>query len=134
MSNLVGPNVIRARGFRQILLSQNAVRAEPAISASRKPPQQVRCHPRTGTAPALDRFGGRPLGRGKSNAALLCGRHHTIVNRDGLTATLTTGISTGKSMSNPEDRETSPRVVWDRRPGSYDHALARGPSAGGPDP
>jgi hypothetical protein len=59
------------------------------------------------------------------NAALLCGRHHTIVHRDRLTATLTT--------SNPEDRETSPRVVWDRRPGSYDHALARGPSRG-PEP
>jgi hypothetical protein len=59
------------------------------------------------------------------NAALLCGRHHTIVHRDRLTATLTT--------SNPEDRETSPRVVWDRRPGSYDRALARGPSRG-PEP
>jgi hypothetical protein len=29
---------------------------------------------------------------------------------------------------------TGTHVVWDRRPGSYDHALARAPSPGGPDP
>jgi hypothetical protein len=70
------------------------------------------------------------------NAALLCGRHHTIVHRDRLTATLTTGIN----RSNDHDHDhvtgnvtrsaTGPHVVWDRRPGSYDRALARGPSPG----
>ncbi len=40
-----------------------------------------------------------------SNGALLCGRHHTIVHRDRLTATLTPG-----------------GVEWDRTPGSYDRA------------
>ena len=48
--------------------------------------------------------GGTDLG----NAALLCARHHTIVHRDRLTATVT---PTG--------------VVWDTTPGSYDRALAR---------
>ncbi len=42
------------------------------------------------------------------NAAMLCGRHHTIVHRDRLTATVT---PTG--------------VEWDTTPGSYDRALAR---------
>jgi hypothetical protein len=42
----------------------------------------------------------------RSNAALLCARHHTIVHRDRLTATVTTG-----------------GVRWDTRPGSYDAAL-----------
>ena len=42
------------------------------------------------------------------NAALLCTRHHTIVHRDRLTATVT---PTG--------------VRWDTTPGSYDRALAR---------
>jgi hypothetical protein len=41
-----------------------------------------------------------------SNAALLCGRHHTIVHRDRLAGVVRGG------------------VVWDRRPGSYDRALA----------
>jgi len=42
------------------------------------------------------------------NAALLCSRHHTIVHRDRLTATLTpTGLQ------------------WDTTPASYDHALTR---------
>jgi hypothetical protein len=40
-----------------------------------------------------------------SNAALLCGRHHTVVHRDRLTAAFTTG-----------------GVVWDRDVGSYDRA------------
>jgi hypothetical protein len=48
-----------------------------------------------------------------TNGTLLCPRHHTIVHRDRLTATLT---PTG--------------VHWDQRPGSYDHALTRGPSPG----
>lgn len=39
------------------------------------------------------------------NAALLCGRHHTIVHRDRLTATITGNV-----------------VDWDRTPGSYDRA------------
>ena len=52
-----------------------------------------------------------------SNGTLLCPRHHTIVHRDRLNATLT---PTG--------------VHWDRRPGSYDHALARAPTPGGSDP
>ena len=41
------------------------------------------------------------------NGTLLCGRHHTIVHRDRLTAILTTSC-----------------IAWDRRPGSYDEALA----------
>jgi hypothetical protein len=49
-----------------------------------------------------------------SNGTLLCPRHHTIVHRDRLNATLT---PTG--------------VHWDQRPGSYDHALARAPTPGG---
>ncbi len=65
-----------------------------------------------------------------TNAALLCGRHHTIVHRDRLTATL----STSNSDEHDTNGATGPHVVWDRRPGSYDHALARGPSPGGPDP
>ena len=40
-----------------------------------------------------------------SNAALLCGRHHTVVHRDRLTAAI-----------------TSDGVEWDRIPGSYDRA------------
>ncbi len=39
------------------------------------------------------------------NAALLCGRHHTIVHRDRLTATV-----------------SGDTVTWNRTPGSYDHA------------
>ena len=45
---------------------------------------------------------------GLANAAMVCGRHHTIVHRDRLTATVT---PTG--------------VQWDTTPGSYDRALAR---------
>ncbi len=40
------------------------------------------------------------------NAALLCGRHHTIVHRDRLVGTV-----------------TADGVVWDRAPGSYDRHL-----------
>ena len=60
-----------------------------------------------------------------TNAALLCERHHTIVHRDRLHATLTTTDTT--TLTNTD---TGPRVVWDRRPGSYDRALARGPTPG----
>ena len=52
-----------------------------------------------------------------TNGTLLCERHHTIVHRDRLTATLTA-------------TDNGPQVFWDRRPGSYDRALARGPSSG----
>ena len=52
-----------------------------------------------------------------TNGTLLCERHHTIVHRDRLTATLTA-------------TDNGPQVVWDRRPGSYDRALAREPSSG----
>jgi hypothetical protein len=52
-----------------------------------------------------------------ANGVLLCERHHSIVHRDRLHATPT---PTG--------------VAWDRRPGSYDRALARGPTPGGSDP
>jgi len=48
-----------------------------------------------------------------ANGTLLCERHHSIVHRDRLHATPT---PTG--------------VEWDRRPGSYDQALAHGPSPG----
>ncbi|MDQ2847182.1 MAG: HNH endonuclease [Actinomycetota bacterium] len=37
-----------------------------------------------------------------NNAALLCGRQHTVVHRDQLAGTLVDG-----------------HVLWDRRPGSY---------------
>ncbi|HEU4999304.1 MAG TPA: DUF222 domain-containing protein [Lapillicoccus sp.] len=47
-----------------------------------------------------------------TNGALLCERHHTVVHRDRLTATV-----------------TGAEVTWDRAPGSYDRALARGPTA-----
>ena len=50
-----------------------------------------------------------------ANGTLLCGRHHTIVHRDRLTATLTTSRPGGPP---------GVHVVWDRRPGSYDEALA----------
>jgi hypothetical protein len=52
-----------------------------------------------------------------TNGTLLCPRHHSIAHRDRLNATLT---ATG--------------VAWDRRPGSYDRALARGPAPEEPDP
>ncbi|MGI8414710.1 MAG: DUF222 domain-containing protein, partial [Nakamurella sp.] len=41
------------------------------------------------------------------NAALLCGRHHTVVHRDQLAGTLVGG-----------------HVLWDRRPGSYQRPTA----------
>ena len=47
-----------------------------------------------------------------ANGTLLCERHHTIVHRDRLTATV-----------------TGAEVTWDRTSGSYDRALARGPTA-----
>jgi hypothetical protein len=47
------------------------------------------------------------------NAALLCGRHHTIVHRKGYHAELVDG-----------------RVRWDLTPGAYDHWLADRPAAG----
>ena len=61
------------------------------------------------------------------NAALLCGRHHTIVHRDRLTAT---------QLFDHADAHLGPHIVWDRRPGSYDRALVDGASTGtgGPDP
>ncbi|HEY6741037.1 MAG TPA: DUF222 domain-containing protein, partial [Lapillicoccus sp.] len=46
-----------------------------------------------------------------ANGTLLCGRHHTIAHRDRLTAHLTPA-----------------GVRWNRRLGSYDEALARGPT------
>jgi hypothetical protein len=52
-----------------------------------------------------------------TNGALLCERHHTIVHRDRLHATLT-------------NTDTGPLVIWDRTPGSYDHHLTHGPSPG----
>ena len=52
-----------------------------------------------------------------ANAALLCGRHHTIVHRDRLSAEVTRS-----------------GVVWDRRPGSYDRALATDRRAREPPP
>ena len=52
-----------------------------------------------------------------ANAALLCGRHHTVVHRDRLTAEVTPG-----------------GVVWDRRPGSYDRALGEAARAREPPP
>ncbi len=79
-----------------------------------------------------------------TNAALLCERHHTIVHRDRLHATLTTttttgSTSTGSTTGSTTDSttDTGPRVIWDQRPGSYDRALARGPTPGptpGPEP
>jgi hypothetical protein len=58
-----------------------------------------------------------------TNGTLLCERHHTIVHRDRLTATLT-------GNDHRSDTGIRVRVVWDRTPGSYDRALARGPSPG----
>ena len=53
-----------------------------------------------------------------SNAGLLCPRHHTVVHRDRLAATIThthTDTATGSAT----DTDTGHRVVWDLRPGSY---------------
>jgi hypothetical protein len=48
-----------------------------------------------------------------ANGTLLCGRHHTIVHRDRLTARLTLS-----------------GVQWNRIPGSYDRAPTVGVAAG----
>ncbi|WP_191562976.1 HNH endonuclease signature motif containing protein [Janibacter melonis] len=55
-----------------------------------------------------------------TNAALLCGRHHTIVHTRRLHGHLDT---------QPPDNGP-PRVVWDLTPGSYDQALTILPRAG----
>ena len=60
-----------------------------------------------------------------TNGTLLCQRHHTIVHRDRLHATLTTDHG-----HDPSTRGTGVRVVWDRTPSSYDRALARGQTPG----
>ena len=68
-----------------------------------------------------------------TNAALLCERHHTIVHRDRLTATLTSSATDTDHRSDTGSdtgRHAGVRVVWDQTPGSYDRALARGPSPG----
>ena len=66
-----------------------------------------------------------------TNGTLLCERHHTIVHRDRLTATLTgSATATDPHSDHGSDTDTGVRVVWDRTPGSYDRALARGPSPG----
>ena len=68
-----------------------------------------------------------------TNGVLLCERHHTIVHRDRLTATLTNSATANDSDhrgATCSDTDTGVRVVWDRTPGSYDRALARGPSPG----
>ena len=57
-----------------------------------------------------------------TNGTLLCQRHHTIVHRDRLHATISYNTTT--------TTDSGPTVVWDQRPGSYDRALARGPSPG----
>ncbi|SDP22747.1 protein of unknown function [Pedococcus dokdonensis] len=49
-----------------------------------------------------------------SNAALLCGRHHTIVHRHGYHAQLVDHTDTGAA-----------RVQWDLTVGAYDHWLTR---------
>ncbi|MFI5073670.1 MAG: DUF222 domain-containing protein [Actinomycetales bacterium] len=60
-----------------------------------------------------------------TNGTLLCQRHHTIVHRDRLHATLTTDHG-----HDPSTRGTGVRVVWARTPSSYDRALARGQTPG----
>ncbi len=68
-----------------------------------------------------------------TNGVLLCERHHTIVHRDRLTATLTNSATDTDHRSDTGSdtgRHAGVRVVWDRTPGSYDRALARGPSPG----
>ena len=59
-----------------------------------------------------------------TNGTLLCERHHTIVHRDRLNATLTT---TDTPAATPTPGHGSSGTG---RPGSYDRALARGPSPG----
>lgn len=61
------------------------------------------------------------------NAALLCGRHHTVVHSRRLVGRLVSGphgdatvpTTTGPPATGP------PRVVWDMTPGSYDRAVPR---------
>jgi hypothetical protein len=68
-----------------------------------------------------------------TNATLLCQRHHTIAHRDRLHATLTTtDTGTGTGTSTATGGHPRVTVVWDRTPGSYDHALtlARAPTPG----
>ena len=71
-----------------------------------------------------------------TNGTLLCQRHHTIVHRDRLHATLTTrhdtDTDTGIATATRTGSHTGLKVQWDRTPGSYDRALARGPSPGEP--
>ena len=72
-----------------------------------------------------------------TNGTLLCQRHHTIVHRDRLHATLTTSdtdtdTDTGIATATRTGSHTGLKVQWDRTPGSYDRALARGPSPGEP--
>jgi hypothetical protein len=68
-----------------------------------------------------------------SNVALLCGRHHTVVHRDRLIATVTgatNGVSTGMNLDTTQGTTgvAGGQVTWDQTPGSYDRALARGPT------
>ncbi len=67
-----------------------------------------------------------------SNAALLCGRHHTIVHSRRLRGWVADppdgGAPSGRAGSRPAPSDRSangpPRVVWDLTPGSYDRSLA----------
>jgi hypothetical protein len=52
------------------------------------------------------------------NGALLCGRHHDVVHRDRLVATV-------RSRGGGEHGMDTPAVEWDLRAGSYDRALER---------
>ncbi len=80
------------------------------------------------------------------NAALLCGRHHTVVHTRGLAGTLHTGDTDGTDDLDGPDNADGPNgpaadgpngpggphggggsggsVSWDLTPGSYDHLLA----------
>ena len=130
---LLGPETIRGLvvdGDRSRRSSTPPGRRGWAAPAARSPPRYRRCG--SGTAPASSPAAPPPppgatpttCGTGPtadrlhpSNGTLLCPRHHTIVHRDRLNATLTpTGIH------------------WDQRPGSYDHALARAPAPPTPTP
>jgi hypothetical protein len=52
------------------------------------------------------------------NGALLCGRHHHVVHRDRLVATVNGRGGGAEGLA-------TPAVQWDLRPGSYDRALER---------